>query len=166
MSAEKLILQYLSDYKNKRTIRYKGVRVGFLGLPDFKYYKYQTLANRCSDLKNRGYIKEMNGEYFITYKGEDFLNKRIKNNFKKFISEKTEKDPKDLLILYDIPQDKTSARNWFRRELKNFHFIMIQRSVWVGPSPLPKDFLQYIKEIKISDDFKTFKLARGYTLHG
>ena len=164
MSAEKLILQYLSENKNKQVIRHAGIHLGFLGLPNFKYYKYQTLANRCSDLKSRGYVKEINGSYLITYKGEEYLNKKENNDFKKFISEKKETDPKDLLILYDIPQNQTSARNWFRRELKKFNFVMIQRSVWVGPSPLPSDFLKYVKEIKIEDNFKTFKLAKGYNL--
>ena len=140
MSVEKLILEYLKENKNKPAIRHAGVRLGFLGLPDFKYYKYQTLANRCSELKNRGYVKEVNGQYFITYKGEEFLNRKARFNFKTFVSEKTDKDPKDLLILYDIPQNQTSIRNWFRRELQNFHFVMVQRSVWVGPFPLPKDF--------------------------
>jgi len=164
MSVEKAILQYLSDNKGKHILKYKGIRTGFLGLPDFKYYKYQTLANRCSELKKRGFIKEINGDYCITYKGEEYLNKNIKDDFKKFISEKTDKDPKDLLILYDIPQSQTSTRNWFRKELRNFNFVMIQRSVWVGPSPLPKEFVEYVKEIKLSDNFKTFKLAKGYNL--
>jgi len=164
MSAEKLILQYLSDNKNKKSVKHNGVRTGFLGLPDFKYYKYQTLANKCSGLKNKGYIKEINGEYFITYEGEKFLKKRARFNFKTFISEKTDTDPKNLLVLYDIPQNQTSTRNWFRRELQNFHFVMVQRSVWVGPSPLPKDFLQYVKEMKINENFKTFKLEKGLNI--
>ncbi len=164
MSAEKLILEYLSKNKNKHTIKYAGIRLGFLGLPDFKYYKYQTLANRCSILKKEGYIKEINGIYFITYKGELFLNKESRYIFKKFTTGKTDKDPKNLLILYDIPQNQTSTRNWFRRELRSFHFVMVQRSVWVGPSPLPKDFLQYVKEMKISENFKTFKLEKGLNI--
>ncbi len=164
MTAQKKILEYLSQNKNKHVIKYKGMRVGFLGLPDFKYFKYQTLANRCSELKTKGYIKEINGEYFITYKGEEYLNKKDRRSFKKFFSDKNKHDPKDLLILYDIPQNQTSARNWFRRELRRFNFIMLQRSVWVGPSPLPKDFVDYLREIKIGDNFKTFKLEKGYKL--
>jgi hypothetical protein len=39
---------------------------------------------------------------------------------------------------------------------------MIQKSVWVGPSPLPKEFLEYIEKIKIKDGLKIFKLAKGY----
>lgn len=164
MSVEKLILEYLKENKNKHSIKHAGVRTGFLGLPDFKYYKYQTLANRCSELKNRGYIKEINGTYYITHKGEEFLNKKDQYNFKKFISEKTDKDPKDLLLLYDIPENKKSHRDWFRRELVNLHFIMIQRSVWVGPSPLPKEFTEYLKSIGLKDTIKTFKLEKGFNL--
>src|SRR3989344_2754204 len=46
--------------------------------------------------------------------------------------------------------------------LKKFYFSMIQKSVWVGPSLLPKEFLDYIEKIKIKDGLKTFKLAKGY----
>jgi len=163
MSAERLILEYLLENKEKQVTRYAGVRLGFLGLPDFKYYKYQTLANRCSLLKSGGYIKEINGTHFITHKGEEFLNKKTRFSFKKFTTEKTEKDPKDLLLLYDVPEDKKAHRDWLRRELINFNYIMIQRSVWVGPSPLPKEFTEYLKSIGLKDSIKTFKLERGFT---
>lgn len=162
MSAERLILEYLKENKGKLSFRHAGVRLGFLGLPNFKYYKYQTLANRCSYLKNKGYIREIKGEYFITYKGEEFLLKKDKLIFKKFKTNTTDKDPKDLLLLYDVPEDKKAHRDWFRRELINFNFIMIQRSVWVGPSPLPKDFLEYLKSIGLKDSIKTFKLEKGF----
>lgn len=162
MSAERVILEYLKENKNKKHIKYKGIRTGFLGLPDFKFYKYQTLANNFSNLKTKGFIKDLNGVWCITSKGEDFLQKKEKDILKNFITDKTEKDPKDLLVLYDIPEDKKYKRDWFRRELINLHFVMIQRSVWVGPSPLPKEFLDYVKELGIKDNFKTFKLDRGY----
>jgi len=64
--------------------------------------------------------------------------------------------------MYDIPSDKKKERDWFRRKLIKFGYIMIQKRVWVGPSPLPKDFLDYLKEIKIGDNCKTFKLAKSY----
>lgn len=165
MSAERKILHYLNNYKNKNHLNYKGIRTGLFGLPDFEYYKYQTLANKFSSLKHNGYIKEINGNFIITDKGIIFLNSKEKISFKKFLANKTKNSPKDLLIIYDIPEDKKSERNWFRRHLKDFHFIMIQRSVWVGPSPLPKDFLEYIKSIKIGNSFKTFKLAKGYPIN-
>lgn len=70
--------------------------------------------------------------------------------------------PKNLIVMYDIPHFQKKERDWFRRHLIKFGYIMIQKSVWVGPSPLPKDFLDYLKEIKIGDNFKTFKLAKSY----
>ena len=69
---------------------------------------------------------------------------------------------KNLIVMYDIPHSQKKERDWFRRHLVKFGYIMIQKSVWVGPSPLPKDFLGYLEEIKIKDNFKTFKLAKSY----
>ena len=66
--------------------------------------------------------------------------------------------------MYDIPHDMKKERDWFRRHLIKFGYIMIQKSVWVGPSPLSKNFLDYLKEIKIGDNLKTFKLAKGYKI--
>jgi DNA-binding transcriptional regulator PaaX len=73
--------------------------------------------------------------------------------------------PKNLIVMYDIPHDMKKERDWFRRQLINFGYVMIQKSVWVGPSPLPKDFLIYLKKIRIENNFKTFKLAKPYNLH-
>lgn len=70
--------------------------------------------------------------------------------------------PKNLIVMYDIPHPQKKERDWFRRHLIRFGYIMIQKSVWVGPSPLPKDFLEYLKEIKIGDDFMTFKLVKPH----
>ncbi len=162
MSIERKILLYLSEIRNKKPLKYKGLRIGFFGLPDFKYYKYQSLANSCSKLKQKGFVKVVNDEYRITEKGENFLHKKEIEYLPTFRSIKKENDPKNLLIIYDIPQDRTKERNWFRRALRKFNFVMIQRSVWVGPGPLPEDFLRYVKAIKLGENFKTFKLEKGY----
>jgi DNA-binding transcriptional regulator PaaX len=162
MNSEIAILEYLSEVK--KTLRYKGMKVGFLGLPDFKYYKYQTLANRCHLLKKKGFIKEnKTGEYYITNKGRIYLKKQ-KSFLKNFEKQNNENLPKDLLIVYDIEEKRKKEREWFRYHLRKFNFIMIQRSVWIGPSPLPKDFIDYLKKIKLGDNLKTFKLAKGYEL--
>jgi CRISPR-associated endonuclease Cas2 len=160
MSVERDILEYLN--KNKSNLKYKGIRVGFMGLPDFRYYKYQTLANNFTILSKKGFIRKMpNGEYFVTTKGIIFLESG-KDFLKRFEANKNENSPKDLLIVYDIEEGKKREREWFRYHLKKFHFLMIQKSVWVGPSPLPEEFSDYLKEIKLNDNLKTFKLAKGY----
>lgn len=121
---------------NKRRIKYKGMSVNLFGLPDFSNSKKQ---NCVSKIPKR--------EYLLSFSSD----------FKKDA-------PKNLILIYDIPEGKKKERDWFRRQLKNFDFIMIQKSVWVGPSPLPRDFLEYLGRIGLKKEFKTFKLAKAYFL--
>jgi DNA-binding transcriptional regulator PaaX len=118
----------------KKHSRYKGVSVISFGLPDFSDPKDKK---RDSKVFKRGYLESFS------------------SNFKKDA-------PKNLLVIYDIPEGKKRERDWFRRQLRSFDFVMIQRSVWVGPSPLPKEFLDYVKSIGLQKVFKTFKLAKSY----
>jgi len=98
---------------------------------------------------------------FRDSKKEIHVSKRL--YLRSFTSDFKQNTPRNLLLMYDIPHVKKKERDWFRRQLKNFDFIMIQKSVWVGPSPLPADFLSYIKRIGLQKEFKTFKLAKSYT---
>jgi DNA-binding transcriptional regulator PaaX len=119
----------------KKRFYYKGMSVNIFGLPDLGMSKERK---NISQIHKRQYLRS-------------------------FISNFTEGAPKNLLLIYDIPHAKKKDRDWFRRQLKNFDFVMIQKSVWVGPSPLPEEFLDYLKKIGLQDDFKTFKLAKSYT---
>ncbi len=115
---------------------YKGMRVNGFGLPTFK-------DNSKSRVKQKS---------------------RKRNIYHTTFSSPFEKDsPKNLILMYDVAEEKKKERDWFRRQLKNFGFTMIQRSVWVGPSPLPTEFLDYVKVIGLKDNLKTFKLAKAYT---
>ncbi len=115
---------------------YKGMRVNAFGLPVF---------NSSRKEQNKKSHQRIRSLYHVSFFAP----------FKKEAS-------KNLLSIYDIPEGRKKERDWFRRQLIKFGYIMIQKSVWVGPSPLPKDFLDYLKEIKIKDNFKTFKLAKSY----
>lgn len=120
-------------------LRYKGLRVNAFGLP--------VLTKKH---------KRDRKKYF---------NRKRKFYYAAFSSPFSKLSQKNLIVMYDIPHNLKKERDWFRRQLIKFEYIMIQKSVWVGPSPLPKDFLVYLKEIKIGDNFKTFKLAKSYSVH-
>lgn len=115
---------------------YKGMKVDALGLPILEGSKNNRIKK-----KNR------------------------KRNFYHiaFTSPFTKDSPKNIILMYDVVEEKKKERDWFRRQLKNFNYIMIQRSVWVGPSPLPEEFLDYVRVIGLQDHLKTFKLAKAYT---
>ena len=65
--------------------------------------------------------------------------------------------------MYDIPENKKAEREWLRWHLKKFSYVMIHKSVWVGPSPLPREFLGYLKKVGIQKTIRTFKLAKAYS---
>ncbi|MFA5651755.1 MAG: CRISPR-associated endonuclease Cas2 [Candidatus Paceibacterota bacterium] len=92
---------------------------------------------------------------------KDKIDRRIYHD--SFSINLTNSSPKNLIVMYDIPHAQKKERDWFRRHLKKFGYIMIQKSVWVGPSPLQKDFLEYVKSIGLLGQLKSFKLAKSYT---
>jgi DNA-binding transcriptional regulator PaaX len=161
MSLKKEILEILSTPK----FQYKGIPMNALFLPAFGNYKTKTIQNNFYYLNKNGFIEKRDKKFIINKKGIDFLNK---NKYKKLklknFGKAENSGPKNLLLLYDIPENKKGERDWFRRTLIKFSFVMIQRSVWVGPSPLPKEFLDYIKLIGLKDSIKTFKLEKGYNV--
>jgi hypothetical protein len=92
-------------------------------------------------------------------------NQKRKYSFNKcFIFNFKNTAPKDLIVMYDIPKEMKKEREWFLRHLKRFDYSLIQRGVWVGPSPLPKDFLNYVKSIGLLNKLRTLKLAKPYSV--
>ena len=118
----------------RKKLIYKGVEVNSFGIPIYDSNKKKILK---SDKK------------YSQYSCFNF-------NLEKTL-------PKNLIIMYDIPYEKRKERDWFRRHLRKLNYIMIQKSVWVGPSPLPKDFVDYVKSVGLLNQLKIFKLAKPFT---
>lgn len=156
MSIKNEILEILNTPK----FYYKGIPMNAFFLPAFQNYKKQSVRNKFSNLCVDGYLDKKNQCYILNKKGKEFLQREKKPQLKIFESIENN-GPKNLLLLYDIPECLKKERDWFRRTLIKFGFIMIQRSVWVGPSPLPEEFLDYIKLIGIKDSIRTFKLKKA-----
>ena len=158
MDLSEKILKLLFEPK----LKYKGMPVSMFGIPDLGIYKKQSLQNSLSKLSTNGYIKKSEEKIFITPEGEKFLKKKFEN-YKAFKNTFKKDSPKTLIIMYDIPQEEKKKRDWFRFQLKRFGYEMIQRSVWVGPAPLPKEFINYAKSLNLHQSIKTLRLAKPYT---
>jgi DNA-binding transcriptional regulator PaaX len=143
------------------THRYKGMQVSALGIPAIFPYKKQSINNAIYKLNKGGYISKSDNYIRLLPKGKKYVENK-KARLVTFDSPYKKKSPKNLLVMFDIPEVKKAEREWFRFHLRQFGYEMIQKSVWVGPSPLPKDFLDYVKEIKLKECIKTFKLAKPY----
>lgn len=117
---------------------YKGIKLNSWGLPD--------IFGENSRVKKKDRKRQF---YYYTFR-----------------SEFDSTSPKNLIVMYDIPHELKKERDWFRRQLRSFQYIMIQKSVWVGPSPLPKSFVEYVKSIGLNSKLKTFKLSKPYKGRG
>jgi DNA-binding transcriptional regulator PaaX len=149
------ILEGLWDIK----LRYKGVptRALFISAPSWEGNK-KSYRSTLSRMRHKGLINKKDGHWSITHLGEKYLKEN--KNLRNFGSTLKPASPKNLLLMFDIPEEKRAKRRWFRLHLKKFHYKMVQKSVWVGPSPLPQEFISYLKEIKLTSCIKTFKLSR------
>ncbi|MFA6514907.1 MAG: hypothetical protein WCT42_01425 [Candidatus Paceibacterota bacterium] len=155
-----IVSEILEELWNKE-LNYKGVRVNIFGIPRLKRYKKESIYITISRLKKKGIVeKELSGIVLSKY-GKEYVKKKI-DSLKQFDRPENLSKEKNLLLMFDIPTHRKPEREWLRWHLKKFGYIMIQKSAWVGPSPLPKEFKDYIKEIKLEKCIKTFKLEKSY----
>jgi DNA-binding transcriptional regulator PaaX len=142
-------------------LKYKGMQVNIFGIPQFKQYPPKTIQVTINRLKRKGLIEKNLTKIFLSKDGKKYIKKKI-NSLKQFNKPKDISNNRNLLVMFDIPNERKAEREWFRWHLKKFNYILVQKSVWVGPSPLPKDFLDYVEKIKLKKCIKTFKLAKSY----
>ena len=105
-------------------------------------------------LKKRGILEDKNDTFYLSQKGRVFF----QNPYKK-VKEKPLKDNK-ILVIFDIPETKRKVRTWIRNQIKEWDFEMIQKSVWIGYGPLPKEFTERLKILKVNDGVKIYNLRK------
>ena len=142
-----------------REYNYKGIRVNIFGIPRFKKYSRRTLRSTIDRLARDQLIEKNFAGLVLSPVGKKYIARKL-NSLKQFEFSGKVSSKRELLLMFDILECKKAEREWLRFHLKKFNFIMVQKSVWVGPSPLPKDFQLYLKEIKIEECVKKFKLAQ------
>jgi DNA-binding transcriptional regulator PaaX len=151
------ILEYLWNTE----YNYKGFRVNIFGIPSFKKYPRRTIETTIHRLKKKGLIEKELAGIVLSKHGKEYVRKKF-DSLRQFSIPKHISQDRNLLVMFDVPVEKKGEREWLRWHLKKFNYIMIQHSVWVGPSPLPKDFKEYLHEIKLDKCIKTFKLEKPY----
>ena len=148
---------------NNTSLSYKGIRVNILGIPKLKNRSYESIRSMISYIKKNNLMTQSDKGWHLTPAGKNYMKKK-EDSLQQFECNFTQEAPKNLIVMFDIPETKKAEREWLRWHLKKFNYEMIQKSVWVGPSPLPKEFMDYIEKIKLKNTIKTFKLAKSYNI--
>ncbi len=119
-------------------------------------YKKESIHTSLYRLKNTGHVANRNGYWSATEKGRD--RKLYKDaDLLSYIPSpfNTDADPVNI-VAFDIPEKDRRKRNWLRNQLKIFGYKMLQQSLWLGPGPLPQDFLKRLVILKLRDRVKIF----------
>ncbi len=100
----------------------------------------------------------------ITKRGRetaDFLEKyRVYEQFK---LRNRRKQP-NTIITFDVPELERKKRDYLRLELIALGYTRIQKSVWIGHSPLPKEFLDYVRDLRLARHLHVFTVRDYGTL--
>ena len=114
---------------------------------DFSLKSRETVSATLSRLKRKGMVglkrkPRQKLLWQITAAG--------KRHFKTMRKEKIPLDlpPKDgkvRLIIFDIPENERQKRDWLRLRLLSCDYTSLQKSVWVGERPLPREMLKELK---------------------
>ena len=67
-------------------------------------------------------------------------------------------DGKWRIIIFDIPEESTDKRDFFRALLKKNGFKLLQASVYVNPYPLNRDAIKYLQTSKLMDYIRILKV--------
>jgi len=147
-------LKLLANYQEKREV-YEIDRKEKLRFNDLLYR-----------LKKDGLVEEIkknNGHFLkITPKGKErLINLRIKKSeylFQPKYAIKKENSVK--IIIFDIPETEKRKRFWIRFALKNLDFNMLQKSVWIGKTKLPEEFIYHLRKYNLLSYVEIFEISK------
>ena len=126
----------------------------------FKKYKKGSVRGTLSRLHSRAYIDNSTAGWSVTKKGEAHTQEK---RLLSYISSPFEKNsPDNIIIAFDIPEKSRIIRYWLRNQIKIFGYKMLQQSLWIGPGPLPPQFLKRLEDLNIRKNIKTFKITKKF----
>mgnify|MGYP001582366406 CR=1 FL=1 len=125
------------------------------------------LYNIISWLKRDGLIeKKKNGRWRATTKGKERWAKIIERLKNPLPSTRYQKDDsKELkIIVFDIPEKEKRKREWLRRALNALGFKMLQKSVWIGRSKLPEEFINDLAKLHLLSYIEILAITKSGSL--
>lgn len=129
---------------------------------DYEFSKpiFSSLLHR---LKKEGLVVKnnqgANSKWSITQIGKNKL-KYYENLIKPI-----KQDGIPRLVMYDIPESNRKKRYWLRSELIASGYDQLQKSVWLGYSPLSEDFIKSIKDLGLENKIHIVSINKKGTLN-
>ncbi|MBI2454127.1 MAG: hypothetical protein HYV54_00940 [Parcubacteria group bacterium] len=133
-----------------------------LGLPQDYEFSKQTFSTTLARLKKQGLVKNTGNNrrslWFLTSKGQ----KEIDLYGKPLIPAESDGVPR--LVVYDIPESERRKRDLIRIKLVSCGYRQLQKSVWLGYRPLPVEFMESIKQLRLQKKIHILGIDKEGTL--
>lgn len=102
----------------------------------------------------------------ITKMGLQKLKKKPKRHPSGIVLKKYKKETarKTIIISYDIPERMGKKRYWLRESLAALNFSLLQKSVWVGTTQIPKEFVDDLRTQRLLPYIHIFSIDRHGTM--
>ena len=131
-----------------------------LGLPGGYEFSKPTFSVTLSRLKKQGLvvrIKNKHGAIWLpTPKGQAKV--------KSYDIKPAKPDGVPRLVVYDIPEVQRKKRDLLRCELTVCDYKQLQKSVWLGYSPLPEEFVRSLKDMNLQGRVHIVSIRKKGTL--
>lgn len=75
-----------------------------------------------------------------------------------------EKASRVIIVAFDVPEKYRRKRSWLRTALKELGLRMVQKSLWIGKTKIPTQFLDDLRELKLVEYIEIFEVDKAGTL--
>lgn len=133
-----------------------------IGLDPSYEFKRPTFVAILSQLKTQGLIERTPKRGRIHW--------RLTQTGRTTLSEKPRTAPprpdgQRRLVCFDIPERDRAKRQWLRGELIACGYHQLQKSVWIGEVPLPRDFIEMLDALELRGCVHILRVESKGTLH-
>lgn len=114
-----------------------------------RHYDRYKVSRALGDLSKNGFIKKIKREKKVYYSLTDLGRaKSLKYAYSRKLK-KVKTNGLSTIVIFDVPEEKKKSREFLRRFLVQNGFIMLQRSVFIGPWEIHPEFRELLRELKI-----------------
>lgn len=133
-----------------------------IGLDPSYEFKRPTFTAILSQLKTQGLVRDAlkNGRRYwrLTSAGNTAVSERHRGTALK-------SDGQKRLICFDIPERDRPKRQWLRTELIACGWRQLQKSVWIGETPLPQEFIETLDTLDLRGRVHILRIESVGTLN-
>ena len=113
-------------------------------------YNQQTLKYAFWQAKHQNLVRETKNQPRLTKQGLEIVKPYLAKVLKGAI----------LMVIFDVPEYKSSERRQLRAFLKSLHFKQVQKSVWVTDKDFKEAIIEVISNLRLQGCVEIYESSR------